>query len=290
MHALRAFVDGKPFGAAILAVIIANGVLIGWQTYEPQATWIAIALKACLWIFVVELALKLAVNAYFKTLPAFFKDGWNIFDIVVVVGSFLPAVDPTMSAIVRVIRVLRVFRLVRSIPELRLIVTVLIKSVVSMKYITMLAGIILFIYGVIGVKLFGAFMPKEYGTLHESMFTLFRVLTADNWTDLRYAAEGQPWQWKSTFFHVSWIIVSTFLLINLIVGAVLNNYQEVQEVERAKNDKRDASDKRLAELIEEVQLILRTRQHLAQTQTSSDPQPPHHPSTPPPASPGRADA
>jgi voltage-gated sodium channel len=224
-----------------------------------ENTFIKHALNVCLGIFVIELVVKLLAAMHMRTLGAFFKDGWNIFDVVVVVGSFLPAADPTMTALVRVIRVLRVFRLVRSVPELRLIVTVLVKSVVSMKYITLLAAIILFIYGVIGVKLFGQYMPKEYGSLHESFFTLFRVLTGDNWSDLRYAAEGQSWQWKNTFYHVSWIIVSTFLLINLIVGAVLNNYQEVQEAERNRERKLDTSDERLAALAEEMQAILKVR-------------------------------
>lgn len=256
MHALKRFTEAGPFSAFVFAVILLNGVLVGWQTYD-NATWVNVLLKVCLWIFVVELSLKLIAAAGTRTLREFFSDGWNLFDIAVVLGSFLPDAGP-LAAIARVVRVLRVFRLVRSIPELRLIVTVLLKSVVSMKYITLLAFIILYIYGVIGVKLFGAYMP-EYKTLHESFFTLFRVLTGDNWADLRYAASDQPWQWKSTFYHVSWIIVSTFLLINLIVGAVLNNYQEVQEVERAKRSQLDPSDKRLKELADEIQAILRLR-------------------------------
>ena len=86
-----------------------------------------------------------------------------------------------------------------------------------------------------------------------------RVLTGDNWTDLRYAAKDQAWQWKATAYHVSWIIVSTFLLINLIVGAVLNNYQEVQEAERNRLSKLDTSEARLKELVTEMQAILKER-------------------------------
>ncbi|GDX98627.1 hypothetical protein LBMAG48_10310 [Phycisphaerae bacterium] len=259
MQAIVRLADSKWFAGLVIAVIVLNGVLVGWQTYDMQNQFIQHALNVCLGIFVIELVVKLVAATSTRKLPEFFKDGWNIFDVIVVVGSFLPAADPTMTALVRVIRVLRVFRLVRSVPELRLIVTVLVKSVVSMKYITLLAAIILFIYGVIGVKLFGQHMPKEYGTMHESFFTLFRVLTGDNWSDLRYAAEGQPWQWKNTFYHVSWIIVSTFLLINLIVGAVLNNYQEVQEAERNRERNLDTSDERLLEITREMQAILKAR-------------------------------
>jgi voltage-gated sodium channel len=260
MQGLKRIVESSWFGTLVLLVIIANSVLVGWQTYDKANATIALLLNVCLFIFVAEIALKLIVAIGTGTLGKFFKDGWNIFDIVVVVGSFLPTADPTMTAVVRVIRVLRVFRLVRSIPELRVIVSVLVRSVVSMKYITLLAGIILFIYGVIGVKLFGEFLPKEYGSLHEAFFTLFRVLTGDNWSDLRYAAQGESWQWKNTFYHVSWIIVSTFLLINLIVGAVLNNYQEVQEAEHARTSNLNTSDQRLRALVNELDTILKQRE------------------------------
>jgi voltage-gated sodium channel len=175
-----------------------------------------------------------------------------------------------MGPILRVVRVLRVFRLVRSIPELRLIVTVLLRSIVSMKYIALLGGVVFYIYAVVGVQLFAGHLPA-YATLHEAFFTLFRVLTGDNWTDLRYglreAVDGTaqaPLAWKATAYHVSWIIVSTFLLINLIVGAVLNNYQEVQEIEKSRraiaSGEVDLSDERLRALVDELGRVLRARE------------------------------
>jgi voltage-gated sodium channel len=250
-----------------LGVILVNAVLIGWETYQPSA-WIAVGLKVCLWVFVVELVLKLESARRMGTIGGFFRDGWNVFDEVVVVGSFIPAVGP-MGPILRVVRVLRVFRLVRSIPELRLIVTVLLRSIVSMKYIALLGGVVFYIYAVVGVQLFKGHLPA-YETLHEALFTLFRVLTGDNWTDLRYAVgeavTGTPESglaWKATFYHVSWIIVSTFLLINLIVGAVLNNYQEVQEIEKSRREvssgEVEVSDQRLRALVDELDRVLKAR-------------------------------
>lgn len=256
MLALSRFVDSPRFQHTVLAVIILNAVLIGWYTYDP-APWVSTGLSICLWIFVAELVLKLIAATSTRTLPAFFKDGWNIFDLIVVLGSFLPDAGP-LTAVARVLRVLRVFRLVRSIPELRLIVTVLARSLVSMKYITLLAAVVLFIYAVIGVKLFGQRL-EEFATLHEAMFTLFRLLTGDNWTEFRYAAINEPWGWKITFYCVSWIIISTFLLINLIVGAVLNNYQQVQDAERHRAAAPDISEQRLRELVEELDAILKQR-------------------------------
>ena len=83
--------------------------------------------------------------------------------------------------------------------------------------------------------------PDPYGDLSESMFTLFRVLTGEDWTDIRYnllyAAElnlihVSPW--VVTLFHVIWYIISAFLLLNLLVGAILNNYQVIMEEKRIK--------------------------------------------------------
>jgi voltage-gated sodium channel len=264
---LSQFVASTAFSGTILAFILVNAVLIGWETYAPSAA-IAWGLKACLLVFVVELVLKITAAVQTRTVPAFFRDGWNIFDLVVVVGSFIPAVGP-LGPILRVIRVLRVFRLVRSIPELRLIVTVLLRSIVSMKYIALLAFVVFYIYAVIGVQLFGRHLP-EYASIHEAFFTLFRVLTGDNWTDLRYGvaeavagSSDAALAWKSTAYHVSWIVVSTFLLINLIVGAVLNNYQEVQNIEHHRKavakGELDTSDERLAELVSELDRTLKAR-------------------------------
>ncbi|MCW5765293.1 MAG: ion transporter [Phycisphaeraceae bacterium] len=253
---LQRFVDSRPFQGGVLLVILLNAVLLGWETYSPSPA-VSAALTACLWLFVAELAVKLAAAARAGTLGAFFRDGWNLFDVAVVAASFLPDAG-AFSAILRVVRVLRVFRLVRAVPELRLIVTVLGRSLVSMKHITLLAAIVFYIYAVIGVHMFGPHL-KEYASLHEALFTLFRVLTGDNWTDLRYAMADRPFAWKATAYHVSWIVISTFLLINLIVGAVINNYQEVQEVERARRHTLDASDQRLAELVAELDRILKAR-------------------------------
>ena len=270
-------VEAPWFARGVLLVILVNAVLIGWETYAP-AQWITIGLKVCLGVFVVELILKIAAAIRAGTLPAFFRDGWNLFDLAVVVGSLFPAVGP-MGPILRVIRVLRVFRLVRSIPELRLIVTVLLRSIVSMKYIALLGGVVFYIYAVIGVFLFREHLPA-YSSLHEALFTLFRLLTGDNWTDLRYgvaeAVKGTPnaaLAWKATLYHVSWIIVSTFLLINLIVGAVLNNYQQVQEIEASRREVAlglvDTSDARLRELVKELDRVLTARQATNQDQTST---------------------
>jgi voltage-gated sodium channel len=259
---MRDFVYGKSFGRFIIGVILFNAALIGIETYTfhpimRTLEWI------CVWIFVAEIVLKLR---YCNTWGEYFRDGWNWFDIIVVGAAFVPAVAG-FSTVLRILRVLRVLRLIKAIPEMRLIVNVLIRSLSSMTYIAGIMLIMLYVYAVTGVKLFGATQP-EYATLHEAMFTLFRVLTLEDWTDLRYEASAHGTTLKSTIFHVTWILLSTFVILNLIVGAILNNYSEVQEIEKVRRRNLDLSDERLIALAEELNTILRTR--AAQSELAAD--------------------
>ena len=78
--------------------------------------------------------------------------------------------------------------------------------------------------------------PDPFGTLDEAFFTLFRELTGEDWTDVRYnlVTASQLGLIKVsptviTTCHVLWFILSAFLLLNLVVGAIVNNYQVVME-------------------------------------------------------------
>ncbi len=261
--AAAVMVDSAWFQSTSIGAIMVSSIMIGIETYvqHPAFFWIQ---KACVMVFVVELALRWVAR---DSARAFFKDGWNIFDIIVIIGAFLPA-SGDWAPIVRTLRVLRVFRLARNIPELRLIVNVLLKSVVSMKYVALLALMCFYIFAIIGVKLFGTTMPEKFGTLHEAFFTLFRILTGDDWSELRYSLIGgldasHMTYWVGTLYFVLWIIIATFVLVNLIVGAIINNYQEVQNAERhrlpGKSTTSQDLDRRIDELLSEVQSLVRER-------------------------------
>ncbi len=253
----KKFINSGFFGKLILAVIVFNAVLIGLSTYVDYPI-IHVMEWACIWVFVVELVLKFYAR---ESTGIFFKNGWNIFDLIVVGSAFVPNIS-TIATLLRVLRVFRVLRLVDGLDELRLIVSVLIKSLSSMVYIALLMFICFYIYAVMGVELFSDGQPAEYGSLHEAFFSLFRSLTCEDWTDLRY--DGLPFRnyWVVTIFHVSWIMIGTFLLINLVVGAVLNNYQEVHDSEKKKKKAEGATgslDERISALSKELNLLLEER-------------------------------
>ena len=261
---IRRLVESAAFNNFVIAVIVLNALLIGLSTYLTDATAlrvIAAIETLCVGIFVVEIILRFIAR---DSTAAFFRNGWNIFDLVIVIAALIPA-SGGVGPVLRILRVFRVLRLVKTIPELRLIVDVLLRSVASMKYVALLAAILFYVYAVIGVKLFGGeghSMRPYFSSIHEACFTLFRILTGDDWTQMRYelAQAGQPLG-AFTAYQVSWIVVATFLLVNLIVGAVINNYQQVQEIEQRRLLAPDTSERRLRELVRELDAILNSRDH-----------------------------
>lgn len=273
---LRKLVQSAPFNNFIVAVILGNAVLIGLSTYltDPTALRLIAGIEAvCVGIYLVEIVLRFLARDSTKD---FFRDPWNIFDLVIVIAALIPASNG-IGPVLRILRVFRVLRLVKTIPELRLIVTVLIRSVASMKYVALLATILFYVYAVIGVKLFGADghpMQPYFASIHEACFTLFRILTGDDWTQMRYelAQAGHPLG-AFTAFQVSWIVVATFLLVNLIVGAVINNYQKVQDIEEHRSLAPDTSERRVRELVRELDAILNSRSKEPPVPNVPSPQP-----------------
>lgn len=257
----RSLVNNHAFEIFIVLVIIVNSILIGYETY--RITPITTILQSIfLGIFTFEIIVRFVAA---ENIKRFFKSGWNVFDLFLVLISYIPDSlfeNTSMIMALRVLRVFRVLRLLRTSGEIKLIISVLLKSFSALFYNGVFFFIFLYLFAIIGVSLFRlpdpatlspenqavyeqlmieaphapAVSPDPYGTLGEAMFTLFRVLTGEDWTDLRYnlvkASEykivNMP-QIIITSFHVIWFILSAFLLLNLVVGAIVNNYQIIME-------------------------------------------------------------
>lgn len=248
---MRQIVLSTKFSNFIYSLIIVNAVLMGIQTFYTAA-WIIFTQNAILTVYVIELFIRWFGR---RTVKEYFTDGWNYFDIFVVIISFIPTAGAL--TVLRSFRILRVFRALKTIPELRIIGSVLIKSITSLSYTGIFFGIFLYVYAVIGVTLFkfkdyagSAYeamnngYPDPYGNLSEAYFTLFRILTGEDWTDLRYILlkYSDHSDFIVTTYHVSWMILSAFLLINLVVGAIINNYEQVMGEEKVLLDKQLKND------------------------------------------------
>lgn len=277
-----AIINSKSFEVFITIVILINSILIGVQTtYDNHL--IDMVQLVILYIFTFEIILR-AIAA--RNAVDFFKNGWNVFDLVLVIIGWIPTSaahsGSTMMAL-RVLRVFRVLRLLRTAKEIKLIVAVLVKSMRSMMYNGILFLIFVYLYAIAGVSMFRlpdpatltgeklekyeqliadaphspANAPDPYGSIGEAFFTLFRALTGEDWTDLRYnlvtaSRYGiiQVSPSVITIFHVSWFCISAFLLLNLVTGAVINNYQaSIEEAERRRKQLTEGEQKTMEEIM-----------------------------------------
>ena len=215
------------FHWGVVGVIGVNALIIGLDTSaflaERYGAWFKAANQLFLGIFVVEAVVKLI--AQWPRPQRYFKDGWNVFDFAIIVVSLLPSTGE-LATLARLARLLRVLRLVSALPELRLIVTTLVRSIPSMLNVVCLMSVIFYIYAVAGYHLFHDIDPTHWRTLGIAALTLFRVVTLEDWTDVMYAAMAHHW-WAWAYF-VSFVVVGTFVVVNLFIAVVLNNLDEAK--------------------------------------------------------------
>ncbi len=224
-------VDSRAFRVGIIALIILNGIVIGAATSDTvvdrAGEWLRRLDDVILWIFVAEVFLKL--TAVWPHPGRYFRDPWNDFDFTVVALSLIPA-SGQFATVARLLRLLRVMRLISAIPELRLIVSTLLRSLPSMGHVVLLMSIVFYIYGVAGYHIFHDHDPQHWGTLGLALLTLFRIVTLEDWTDVMYTAmELHPLAW---IYFVSFVVVGTFVIINLFIAVVLNNLEASKRKQR----------------------------------------------------------
>jgi len=211
----------------IIAVIIFNAVLLGLETspavMDAAGGLIAQLDRICLAIFVVELAAKLYAYGL-----RFWRDGWNIFDFVIVGISLVPAAQ--MLSVLRALRILRVLRVISVAPRLRRVVEGFITALPGMASVFLLMAIIFYIGAVMATKLFGATHPQWFGSLGGSAYSLFQIMTLESWSMgiVRPVMEVHPYAWV---FFVPFIMVTTFAVVNLLVGLIVNSMQDAHDVE-----------------------------------------------------------
>ncbi len=225
--------DSSPFNLFIFAVIMANALVLGAETYpavERDAGPLLSALNdVFLGIFVVELVIRLIS---FGSRPQdFFRSGWNIFDLLVVVASLAPGLREN-ALLLRLARLARILRVVRLLPDLRVLTIAIGRSIPGVMSLTVLAVLILFIYGMVGWTIFADHAPEQYGTIGEAMLTLFVTLTLENLPDqLALGRELSDW---TILYFISYALVAAFLIFNILIGVVINSLEEARAIEHAR--------------------------------------------------------
>ena len=251
---LKSILESAFVRNSVIAIIVFNAILLGFETSTSVMKSFGGIVKTldtvCLVIFVVELLAKLLVYR-----ASFFKSGWNTFDFVIVGISLTP--NAHTFAVLRALRIFRVLRVVSAAPRLRRVVEGFVKALPGMASVFLLMGIIFYIGAVIATKLFGTSFPEWFGTLGLSAYSLFQIMTLESWSMgiVRPVMDEYPYAWA---FFIPFIMVTTFAVVNLIVGLIVNSMQDAhQEEENERTDlHREEVIKRL-KFIEETIIYLK---------------------------------
>jgi voltage-gated sodium channel len=231
------------FQRSVILTIITAGVLAGIETDAAMVASHGTVLRALdyivLGIFIVEVLLKLTANC--PRPWTYFRDGWNVFDFIIVVLCLLP-IDSQFAVVLRLGRALRLLRLVSALPKLQLLVGALVKSFSSMGYVGLLLGLMFYIYAIVGVHLFGGHDKAHFGSLSLAFFTLFQTITLDDWKFLFESAKGSTPAVAAIYF-VSFILLGTMIMLNLFIGIIMNSMEEMH----SELDEYNAAKRRIIE-------------------------------------------
>lgn len=229
---LGAWIESPRIQGLIIALILFNAVTLGLETsaraMAAWGDWLVLADRAVLAVFVAELLVKL-----FAFGPRFFRNPWNVFDLVVVGIALVPAAGPL--SVLRALRVLRVLRLISLMPRLRFVVGALLAAVPGIGAIGGLLLLVFYVFAVIATKLFGPGFPEWFGTLGASLYTLFQVMTLESWSMgiVRPVMEQHPWAWA---FFVPFILVATFTILNLFIAIIVDTMQKLHAEEKEETE------------------------------------------------------
>jgi len=237
---LAAWIETMPVRRFIIGVILFNAVILGIETSPSvMAEWggLLYALdRACLAFFCAELLVKLYAFG-----PRFFRDPWNWFDAVIVGVALMPS-SGTLS-VLRALRILRLLRVVSAAPRLRRVVEGFIQALPGMGSVFLLMGLIFYIGSVMATKMFGgachACTPEQaaqfrewFGSIGQSAYSLFQIMTLESWSMgiVRPVMLVHDWAWA---FFVPFIMITTFAVVNLLVGLIVNSMQDAHHEEDA---------------------------------------------------------
>lgn len=221
-------VEARSFHHAIMAVIVVNAVTLGLETTtslgERVHSLLHVLDRAALAIFVVELLAKVYVYRL-----GFFRSAWNVFDLLVVSVALVPAAGA--FSVLRALRVLRVLRLISGIESMRRVVATLLAAIPGAASIVGLLALVIYVSAVMSTNLFGERTPQHFGDLGQSLWTLFQTLTGEAWPDIANEVMAEyPMAW---IFFLIFILISTFVVLNLFLAVIVGAMESVKDAEDA---------------------------------------------------------
>ncbi|MEV5985621.1 ion transporter [Streptomyces sp. NPDC052051] len=227
----RDLTERRWFAVTVFTLILVNAGLLGLETYSGVAAewhhWLRLAEHLCVAAFTVEILLRLAAHA---DRPAdFFRDPWNLFDLLVVVSAFLPLVREN-TTVLRLLRLARVLRTARFLPQLRIIMMAVVRSLPGTLSFLLVGALLLYVYAMIGWVFFARADPEHYGSIGRAVLTLFLLMTLDGIGDAVHAGlEVSRW---SIVYYASYVLLASFVLVNVLIGVVITSLDEARDMER----------------------------------------------------------
>jgi voltage-gated sodium channel len=229
---LREFLEHHKVQKFIIGIILFNAVTIGFETDKTLMQNYAELFNTfddiVLGIFIVEIILKLYAYGL-----RFFLDPWNLFDFLIVSIAALPSAG--VFSVFRTLRILRTLRLLKNVPKLRIIIESLVRAIPSIGWIFLLVAIFYYIFAVIGVNVYGDKFPQWFGSMGESTFTLFQIMTLESWSSgiARPILEEMPYAWV---FFVPFILIATYVTLNIFIAIVVNTMNELHIAENLQRE------------------------------------------------------
>ncbi|NUR86080.1 MAG: ion transporter [Nonomuraea sp.] len=237
---VRRVIEHPRFQRFIVALILLNAATLGLETFPAVLAEYGTALHvidhAALYVFVAELLAKVYVERW-----RFLRDPWNVFDSVIIGIALAPATGGL--SVLRSLRILRALRLLSVVPSLRRVVSALLRALPGMSSIVVLLALVLYVAAVMSTKLYGEAAPDSFGNLQTSLFTLFQTMTGEAWPDIaREVMAVHPSAW---IFFVIFILVCSFVVLNLFMAVVVSAMDEESAAERAELEEDNAAQTRL---------------------------------------------
>ncbi|CAJ1052913.1 voltage-dependent P/Q-type calcium channel subunit alpha-1A isoform X2 [Xyrichtys novacula] len=248
------FVVSPPFEYSIMALIALNTIVLMMKfdgasdTYNEVLKNLNIVFTT---FFFMESILKIIAFGPLN----YFRDAWNIFDFVSVLGSITDILVTELGnnfinlSFLRLFRAARLIKLLRQGETIRILLWTFVQSFKALPYVCLLIAMLFFIYAIIGMQLFGNLALDEeresainehnnFRTFIMALMLLFRSATGEAWHEIMLACLGgkecdpdsgntEP-ECGSTFaytYFVSFIFLCSFLMLNLFVAVIMDNFE-----------------------------------------------------------------
>ena len=233
--------NSKVFSGIVIAVIVASAVYAGVSSYDISPkynVYLDLFNYAITLFFVIEILIRMISE---RSFIKFFKDGWNIFDFLIVTISLIPINNVESVFVARLLRIIRVLRIITVVPAFRHIIDSLVKSIPRVGFIALLMFIFMYVWGAIGTMFFGEVDPENWGNIGLALITLVQVATYDDWANIMaQVIDVYPYAW---IFFVSFIIINAVILLNMVIGVIVDVMMGGSGIDELVDpDKKDSTD------------------------------------------------